>query len=75
MLIDCDTCTARPSACSDCVVSVLLGPPGEIADDHREAVAALADSGLVPPLRLIHGGGDASPLKRGRRGGSRARGA
>jgi hypothetical protein len=29
MLIDCDTCTARPTGCADCVVTVLLGaPPG-----------------------------------------------
>ena len=29
MLIDCDTCTARGTGCTDCVVTVLLGaPPG-----------------------------------------------
>jgi hypothetical protein len=29
MLIDCETCTARPTGCADCVVTVLLGaPPG-----------------------------------------------
>lgn len=27
MLIDCDRCAARPSACADCVVGVLLGTP------------------------------------------------
>lgn len=27
MLIDCDHCAARPAACSDCVVGVLLGTP------------------------------------------------
>jgi hypothetical protein len=28
MIIDCGTCAARDLACADCVVSVLLGPPG-----------------------------------------------
>ncbi|SNR34302.1 hypothetical protein [Blastococcus mobilis] len=91
MLIDCDTCTARPIGCADCVVTVLLGaPPGwqttdpvvvalpgrartsdtgaagitaedavvppdgvvvEFDDVERRAVRALADVGLVPPLR------------------------
>jgi hypothetical protein len=42
------------------VVSVLLGPPAEqsgslvIDDEERAALAALAESGLVPPLRLVH---------------------
>jgi hypothetical protein len=96
MLIDCDTCTARGTGCTDCVVTVLLGappgwqgvdpvvvpmtgrartdvpdigaepaaglaaedvvvpPPGvvvEFDDVERRAVRALADVGLVPPLR------------------------
>lgn len=54
MLIDCDSCTVRPQACSECVVSVLLGPPGDAVLDADElgAVEVLAASGLVPPLRL-----------------------
>lgn len=53
--IDCDTCAARGLHCHDCVVTVLLGPPPEISfdDDERAALAALARSGLVPPLRLV----------------------
>jgi hypothetical protein len=90
MLIDCGTCTARPTGCADCVVTVLLGaPPGwqstdpvvvpmtgrrspaaegaaltaedvvvppagvvvEFDDVERRAVRALAEGGLVPPLR------------------------
>lgn len=54
MIIDCDTCEVRNIACDDCVVSALLGgPPGEIADDEAAALEALAESGLVPPLRLV----------------------
>ncbi|SOE02851.1 hypothetical protein [Blastococcus haudaquaticus] len=100
MLIDCDTCTARPTGCADCVVTVLLGaPPGwqsadpvvvpltdraratiagsdglsaedvvvpptgvvvEFDDVERRAVRALADVGLVPPLRHRDGSGGAS---------------
>jgi len=55
--VDCDSCRARGPACDDCVISVLLGAPGAVNldSDERAALAALADSGLVPPLRLIPG--------------------
>jgi len=59
VLIDCDTCQARGPACGDCVVTVLLGPPAEMGVEldgaERAAIAVLADSGLVPPLRLVPG--------------------
>jgi hypothetical protein len=53
--IDCDTCVVRGLACHDCVVTVLLGPPPELAldlDDER-ALGVLAESGLIPPLRMV----------------------
>lgn len=61
MLIDCETCAVRGPACGDCVVTVLLGAPaarpGEPGVDldraERRALEVLAESGLVPPLRLV----------------------
>jgi len=63
MLIDCDACAARGPACEDCVVTVLLGaPPVRRAGDaagidldgnEQAAIAVLAGSGLIPPLRLV----------------------
>jgi hypothetical protein len=56
MLIDCDTCAVKGLACSGCVVTVLLGstPDGvEWDETERAALGVLADSGLVPPLRLV----------------------
>ena len=56
MLIDCDGCVMRDLACGDCVVTVLLGaPPGvlDVDDGERQALDVLADSGLVPRLRLV----------------------
>jgi hypothetical protein len=55
LIIDCHTCLARPAACGDCIVSVLLGPPGSIGGEEQAAFAVLAGSGLVPPLRLVTG--------------------
>lgn len=55
MLIDCDRCEMRDIACSDCVVTALLGVPRgglEIGEVERQALGALADVGMVPPLRL-----------------------
>ena len=56
--VDCDSCAARGLACGDCVISVLLGTPDTGVDldtSDQDALAALAESGLVPPLRLIPG--------------------
>lgn len=68
MVIDCDSCQVAGLACHDCVVTVLLGTPEvrqaghetgpdarmgvHLADEHARAIEALADGGLVPPLRL-----------------------
>lgn len=54
--VDCDGCAVRGPGCADCVISVLLGPPGELEFDDQEveAMAVLADAGLVPPLRLVN---------------------
>ena len=56
MIIDCASCTGRPTKCGDCVISVVLGahPDGvDLDDDVQLALAVLAGSGLVPPLRLM----------------------
>ena len=56
MLIDCDGCAVRDLACGDCVVTVLLGgPPGvrEVDEGEQRALEVLAESGLVPRLRLV----------------------
>jgi hypothetical protein len=54
VIIDCDRCEMRDIACGDCVVTVLLGAPPEVEIDATEqaAIAALAEGGLVPPLRM-----------------------
>jgi hypothetical protein len=57
VLIDCDRCVVRGLACGDCVVTVLLSrPPSGVRldDDEQMAIGVLADSGLVPPLRLVN---------------------
>ena len=66
IVVDCDHCVVRsPGACGDCVVSVLLGPPEptpvRLDDQERAALDALADSGLVPPLRLVTAADSSTP--------------
>jgi hypothetical protein len=54
--VDCDHCIARGPACDDCVITVLLGQPAgkvDLDSDERSALSALAEQGLVPPLRLV----------------------
>ena len=56
--VNCDSCVARGPACEDCVITVLLGSPGHAVDldsDEQAALTALAEQGLVPPLRLVSG--------------------
>ena len=55
MKIDCDRCSVRGDACGGCVVTFLLTPRVEISFDDREQLAldVLAESGLVPPLRMV----------------------
>jgi hypothetical protein len=59
VLIDCDACVMRGPGCQDCVVTVVLGMSADrgsirIDDEERAALDVLAQSGLVPPLRLVH---------------------
>jgi len=49
----------RDIACSDCVVTALLGPMPDSLDSHKDVLDVLATAGLVAPLRLIKG--DSSP--------------
>lgn len=53
--IDCDTCAVRDLQCGDCLMTVLLGSPGvyEVGPGEGAALAALAEGGLVPRLRLV----------------------
>ena len=55
MLIDCQQCAMRDtSACDDCLVTCLFGEsPVNLSDTQSEAVANLADEGLIPRLRLV----------------------
>jgi len=59
VIVDCQTCTVRGIACDDCVIAVLLGgPPDEETEPlgmdpvEVRALGALAEGGLLPPLRL-----------------------
>ncbi len=63
MLIDCNTCVMQHSdACDDCIVTILLDELGpgasersrlNVNDCELEALDNLADSGLVPSLKLV----------------------
>ncbi|MDQ3761047.1 MAG: hypothetical protein M3460_04920 [Actinomycetota bacterium] len=56
MIVDCDRCEVRGSACQDCVITVLLGaPPGgvELDGTERRALDTLAEAGMVPRLQLV----------------------
>lgn len=62
--VDCASCRVRGTGCSDCVMSVLLGPVDEAVEldtDEVSALQAMAHSGLLPPLRLIRGAALAAP--------------
>jgi hypothetical protein len=65
VIIDCETCVMRDLACGDCVVSFLAEPSQDrdgpvLSDAETRAVAVLAGSGLIPPLRMAGSGGTAT---------------
>jgi hypothetical protein len=67
MIVDCEGCRMRDLACGDCVVSFLLGTTEDRLDAaERRALGVLAESGLVPPLRLVAGPGNdtGDPVRR-----------
>lgn len=54
MIIDCQSCTMRDIACSNCVVTHFLSIRGdaELAVPEERALAVLHGAGLVPPLQM-----------------------
>lgn len=44
----------------------VVGPATDLPDEHAAAWAVLAESGLVPPLRLVRDGGDGRNGRDGR---------
>lgn len=66
LIVDCERCTARPRACSECVISALLGVPGAdapptLSSEEQQALGVFADAGLLPPLRLVEAVGPGGP--------------
>ena len=53
--IDCADCLAPADSCDDCLVSAILGTSDRpiLNSDEQAALAVLAASDLVPPLRLV----------------------
>ena len=47
MIIDCDTCTARATACADCVVTFLTIPVRATPEPARVGTGTGADAGAV----------------------------
>ncbi len=51
MTIDCDRCAARGLACGNCAATVIVAEGAELGPAELRALTALANAGLIPPLR------------------------
>jgi len=73
MIVDCDGCAVRGPACSDCVVSVLLGmpsvrqeparAPGTAPDGRAVGAAGDLDEAERAALGVLAGSGLVPPLR------------
>lgn len=52
MILDCDTCPGRGSACSGCVVAELLDPRASMDPATAAAATVLLDAELIGPVHL-----------------------
>lgn len=55
MILDCASCVMKDLACSDCVVTMLLGPIDGSVVAHHDVFEVLANAKLTAPLRLVTG--------------------
>jgi hypothetical protein len=66
MTIDCGRCETRGIGCTDCAVAVIESPnvTGFLGKAELRALGALADAGMIPPLRLTTAGTKSRPEAR-----------
>jgi hypothetical protein len=53
MIIDCDRCQVRGIACGNCVVPLIEGDRPDLDPAEIRALTALANAGMIPPLRYV----------------------
>jgi len=51
MTIDCDLCSVRGLACANCAVTFVAADGNELDAAEVRALIALANAGMIPPLR------------------------
>ena len=75
LTIDCASCLARPAACGDCIVSVLLGPPGQIGGEEQAAFAVLNEKAAKAGIAILRtpNGFAMAPARAGKGKGSARR--
>ena len=67
MLNECDQCELQDRPCPDCVVMAFVNRTGRrcpLGDAERRALRVLAEAGLVSPLRIAPGDGEAGTLRK-----------
>jgi hypothetical protein len=53
MTIQCDRCEVRGLACGNCAATAIIGDEGDLGPAELRALRALADAGMIPPLRYV----------------------
>ncbi len=51
MTIECDRCEVRGLACGNCAATAVIGDEADVGPAELRALRALADAGMIPPLR------------------------
>jgi len=63
MIIDCEGCTGRPTACSDCVVTFVLEVPARRRPGRRSPHVRGDSAHPLQPPTTVEDGGPRGPLE------------
>ena len=51
MIVECDRCAVRGTACGNCAATFIVADEADLGPAELRALTVLANAGMIPPLR------------------------